>query len=354
MSLKLATSINQLYEALSYRGHIQKHGLIYVFGKTGRYPNAIFCRSGIDKYSFLILKNNKSIHPSAWNTLPDDPSKGRENFLYLVGDAKREGVYKTHETDINASQFMQNIINKHGLNAAVVFIHFPELQQAETENKVKVGSFELIYNEEKEHTQIEPIVLETEAILKKFGFGKLCYGKLFSTPTIRAGQTLADYTDNTDSVRISNKAKKSNEAIRIMIHELGHRLWYRFLSDKQKQEITDKFYEVQKNSDFKISLGDKFVDEKGKIIVVSDYVSGRQGKMQKFVFKYDAMEKSPRFSAAKGYFRRLTPIGKKYEYDPFDVTEYAKTNEKEFFSEVFSFALTQKNKVLLDFIKRYK
>ncbi len=84
--------------------------------------------------------------------------------------------------------------------------------------------------------------------LKKNGFGNLCYGKVFLIPDKMEGSVFnkaqakylsikaaGKYYSNGDFIVINVDAFLSDRDNSILIHELGHREWFKFLSPTQRQ-----------------------------------------------------------------------------------------------------------------------
>jgi hypothetical protein len=66
-------------------------------------------------------------------------------------------------------------------------------------------------------------------------FKKVLYGDVFIVGQLRQSKTLAWYSVNDDDVYVRSMAKKGFNDLQSLIHELGHRFWYRFMSREQKQ-----------------------------------------------------------------------------------------------------------------------
>lgn len=115
--------------------------------------------------------------------------------------------------------------------------------------------------------------------LKKRGYGKLCYGKIFLVDNL-GGNKLADYNEENDTMRIGFKMlKKSNAQNQkiAFIHEIGHRNYYKFLKNDQRKEINSKYFlEVKFASpDRSAQIGE----------VLTDKNSGDRFKVEKKIFK---------------------------------------------------------------------
>jgi hypothetical protein len=342
-----------LDEKLTVRGTIKLYGVIWIFGRS-RFPTAALGKDKIkDEYSLLTFKANKNIHPSL---LPDSV-KVFDNPTELIGAlakvASKGNIFKNLFDKQKPSMYLELLINKQGINPAHINSWFPGLSEITQENSLMAGKFEIIYQTEKEGKDIGSLFTDACKIIGSAGFDKICYGKVYSTPSLKSN-VLADYTENTDTVRISNKAKKSSSATRIVIHELGHRLSRLFFKDKHWEEVKKRYYEILKVK-IEIKTGDRFIDNDGSEIEVtgSEYKRKLKYKFKKVMG--DGKLSPVGWTAEEGYFLKLDKVGdKKKGGNPFLVSDYARTSPSEFFSEVFSFALVDKDKALLDWIKQFK
>lgn len=329
----------------------QTQGVLWTYSR-GYHPNAIISGGADKDYNIIVLKSNKGEirHSLSGNDLGTTTQATMDRYL---NTAKDSGILGKSYMNLSAPKFLQTLTNDLGVNHAVVIKLFPELTSVEQENKIAAGSFEVLPLSDKDGKTISEFALAVEKILRAEGFEKLCYGKLFSTASL-GGQAIADYSVGTDTVRVSNKAKKGDEAIRVFIHELGHRLWYKFMTKEQQKAVQDKYKEVYNGAE--ITIGDTiFVNTKGGKVEVTVDAALNWGKD----FKLKTVEKDP--NGAHGYYqlsaKDLKTRAKKDDpQGQWKVTPYAGTVHTEFFPEVLSFALTDKknNKELYDWIQQFK
>jgi len=101
-----------------------------------------------------------------------------------------------------------------------------------------VGSFTLINTggfPDKTMAECGKVVEKAEKLLRAKGLGKVCYGPVHVTNTIHKATTLAFYLRGDDTMYIrANLKGKVGPALRSVIHELAHRLQYRFLAAKKR------------------------------------------------------------------------------------------------------------------------
>ena len=93
-------------------------------------------------------------------------------------------------------------------------------------------------------------VVETAArLLQSHGLGKVCYGDVLVSNTLHRPNILAFYLVQKDELFVrANLRGKTNDALSTVLHELGHRLSYKFLSGK-KQEIKRIHAQIARKAD---------------------------------------------------------------------------------------------------------
>jgi len=107
-----------------------------------------------------------------------------------------------------------------------------------SEAETTVGSFKLVNT-----GGFSPQIMEgvakalekAEHLLRAKGFGKVCYGEVYITKTIK-GTALAFYVTAQDALFVRANFRNPVDLVYNLIHELAHRLDYKFLTGK-KQEI---------------------------------------------------------------------------------------------------------------------
>lgn len=81
------------------------------------------------------------------------------------------------------------------------------------------------------------VVAKAEKLLRQKGLGKVCYGDVHVTNTVhRSTRTLAFYLQNNDTLYIrANLKGKLGPALQSVLHELAHRLQFKFLKSKKRE-----------------------------------------------------------------------------------------------------------------------
>lgn len=84
---------------------------------------------------------------------------------------------------------------------------------------------------------VAKVVEKASQLLTRKGLGKVCYGNIQVTNTVgRSASILAFYVVNNDELFVrANLRGKQGPALHSVIHELGHRLHFRFLKSKDAE-----------------------------------------------------------------------------------------------------------------------
>ncbi len=171
------------------------------------------------------------------------------------------------------------------------------------------------------------IIDEVEERLRSKGFDNLAYGELSITGSL--GSKYADYLPESDYVRVSSKSINVGQGIHSFIHELGHRLWYKFLDIDKKREVDNKYRNLMKDK-IDINKGDTVIEKStGKEYEVEGVfgnslsVKNDEGKI--FITKIDNINKG--FLEIKGK--------EKSDSDLYFSRDYSKKNTEEFFADSF-------------------
>lgn len=110
----------------------------------------------------------------------------------------------------------------------------------ESTTKLQAGSFTIVNTGGFSNDVVKEtaqVVEKAAQALRSHGLGRVCYGEVLLANTIgRSSRILAFYLKEKDElfVRANLKGKKS-AAIETLIHELGHRLHFRFLKGKNRE-----------------------------------------------------------------------------------------------------------------------
>lgn len=216
----------------------------------------------------------------------------------------------------------------------------------------KVGPFQVSFDHEndQERKSIEDLINRTIKAVEAGGFSKFLYGHIYVVDKLK-GRTIADYSHASDSIRISHKARLSQDSLRTMIHEIGHRIYLYGGVDTYK--VRSKYMEAMKGFTLNIEKGTIITDKKNGDqfqYIGIDYNS--RTKPYKII-KVENGEPNhlKRYKCSAFFFVNFEGnFTIKSDWLP---TAYSRTNHEEWFCEVLSFALTG-NKEFLDFIDSIK
>jgi hypothetical protein len=117
----------------------------------------------------------------------------------------------------------------------------------EGDTTLKAGPFTLINTggfSEKQMEDVAKVVEKAAQQLSRVGLSRVCYGNIQVTNTIgRSARILAFYLKGRDELFVRANLRGSQApAVASVIHELGHRLHFKFLAGKDRQ--IQEIYEV--------------------------------------------------------------------------------------------------------------
>ena len=84
----------------------------------------------------------------------------------------------------------------------------------------------------------------TKALTPMGDFKKVLYGDVYVVGQLKQSRTLAWYSIKADDVYLRSLAKKGIDDLASLIHELGHRYWFRFMPRDQKQKVANLFFKL--------------------------------------------------------------------------------------------------------------
>jgi hypothetical protein len=198
---------------------------------------------------------------------------------------------------------------------------------------VTVGPFKVhntIGADEKQFKEIQGLVENAARSLSTTrDFGNVLYGDVYVVGQLRQSHTLAWYKIQSDDVYVRSLAKKGGDDLHSLIHELGHRYWFKFATSDQKRNVNALFMDLGTAPPPTVTrptVGDELP------------VSVKGAKGTKFIIvKDDGMYFT---TEPKGTFpvrevmRLLTQRAKGTETFP---SQYSMTDSSEFFAECFAF-----------------
>lgn len=233
--------------------------------------------------------------------------------------------------------------------------------------KIHAGPFTLINTGGFKPDVIEECVKIVEVAahqLQSHGLGKVCYGDVLISNTLSKPNVLAFYLVDKDEMFIrANLKGKERTAIQTVVHELGHRLQFKFLTgkkreiellyrnisikhDRAREEVLDQ---VWKDPHLKPKQGDR-ITLKGKEFEVSGFDVGHQGIVVKLLLKTHDLTPEEEKAAQRqlgykidlGSYAAVKGILPQPTHHTGFVTPYASTDADENFAEMIAFYCSDK------------
>lgn len=186
-------------------------------------------------------------------------------------------------------------------------------------------------------------VAEAARLVTEKGFAELCYGDAYVTTQIHSKSTvLAFWMQNEDRMYVRAKPKKNEEALALgtIIHELGHRLDFLFLSPQANTDLRMTYarwksrYESSTFEGGNVAVGVRFSDPKRPKAVweIVGFSYGGRGGYDKYA---DVVLVEDNKLKGRVPLENLIPVlGGKRKDNPFP-SAYAMTDEHEMFAELF-------------------
>jgi hypothetical protein len=186
-------------------------------------------------------------------------------------------------------------------------------------------------------------------LLAKKGLGKVCYGDALISNTLSKSKVLAFYLVSSDEFFVrANLKGKEGAALQTIIHELAHRLYFKFLQSKHRdiariyqaikskvdQSTSDLESEIRNNPDLSPKPGDTVV-EKGKTYVVERVGYGSRSGYQVIMHRED--DPSNKASVSLKGWALLKGIKPESKPGSGFITPYAGKNDEENFAEMIAF-----------------
>lgn len=232
-----------------------------------------------------------------------------------------------------------------------------EFGEVENTNTPKYKNASLIFPikmRQSRKDNLMDILAATDAVLSRKNVGYLIEDGIIQFDNIGNGtEGEYHYDTATPILKIDPKTLKNETTIHTIIHELGHKLWYEYMTNQQHTEVDEVFDMHVKNAKAVFSKED--IKKLATIGASYEYI-GKLAKRKKFnpyeVTKYDGKDITLVSTPFDGLIMTITAEphslvggwkinGKQISMrtvntDSWAVTHYAKTNSHEFFSETFA------------------
>ena len=203
--------------------------------------------------------------------------------------------------------------------------------------KFPVGSFTVHNTLHLDGAKLDGVVDVLEATVQKIrgaqpsSLARVLYGDVFVVGQIRQSKTLAWYYLDDDTVYLRPHLKVGRGEVHNLIHELGHRYWYKFLSSTAKREWNTTFFLMKNTGTPRAPLpkvGEPInLPFKGRTEppIVEAIVGGRGGPQYQLV--------GGGYVSLSAVHKALTSLAITEKFP----TPYAATSAEEYFAEAFAF-----------------
>jgi hypothetical protein len=339
--------VHNKYDVVARVSRYHQHlGITYLYPARGGASIAIAPKKD-GTYWVLLFKANKVISAQVLHHL-EAGLDAQKMIVLLLRYAGEKGFLKKNLPSVTPKELSTLLLKKEGLSLSTFQKLFPELKDASVEDAVDVEGMKILHVDSVKHSSIVLAgIKKAAAIVRAAGFGHLIYGEVFLIGSAMKSTVKADYNVDTDQVRFKGDQSEP-QIISSFIHELGHRQYYKFKVDQAANNA--KYNEVVDKRE-RLKVGDIVkspTDGKEYTILAPEYSRGKW----KYKVSFDDNGKTGKGTGGEfiEYWEKVG--GDKANRDVFDVSDYAKTRNTEYWAEVFSVALTTKNPELLAWVKK--
>lgn len=336
--------------------------------KTAKNNIAMILAKYKNSYTVIVLKNKNNL---TFKDLKDyfmsyNSADIKWAVLELIGKNKDDIKYEKHGLDIR--KFIDYAINKesywdtHTLSLLdenlMKFINTNEESDDKYDAKVKIGNFIVIFSSDdgpKLKKRVESFIKKTSDYISKAGLKHMLYGKILMVDNIKNKERktnttfVADYSYNTDIIRLSKKIAMKQDVVFSLMHEIGHRVENKLANSAR---IKEKYNQLYHGNDKVPQVGDDISytwKEKDSGDVKTVYLEITDIDKTQIYFKDNATGRSG-YSLPIRQLSDLVIVNKGEGFNWFP-TPYSKRNFREWFAEIFAYGIISDIPECIDFIK---
>lgn len=267
---------------------------------------------------------------------------------------KQHGIDRYLEYIDLYEKFMATVLGHVRVAQDAIMKGRPHSEEGPSATKIRAGSFVLVNTggfPAKVMDEVQEVMGQVERKAKSAGVGQVCYGEVQVTNTIHKSRALAFYLLANDELFVRANVKANVDTVHTVLHELGHRYEYKFLTGKNR--AIERLYQLIGRQEYNRTqdLRDKApkpgdtVTTKGKTyrVINTEYSRGSIRVNLELVRPgaYDYPGAGPKAHIPLEGWNALVGGGKSRDTDSPDfegyVTEYAKRGgPSENFAEMFS------------------
>lgn len=123
--------------------------------------------------------------------------------------------------------------------------------------KLKAGPFNLVNTggfSEAVMAGVAEVVEKAARLIAAKGYGKICYGDILVSKKVGRASVLAFYMKDSDEMFVRAGLRMNVDSVQTVLHELGHRLRYKFLAGKGR-ELATVYDRYKMRKEFKLDQG---------------------------------------------------------------------------------------------------
>lgn len=151
----------------------------------------------------------------------------------------------------------------------------PAESTTEVGTKMKIGDFTLVNTggfPEKTMNEVADLTQKASALLHSSGFGRVCYGNIMVTNSLKNNKVLAFYVLAEDELLVRANFKSERDTLRTILHELGHRYQYQFMKGHDAEVKAFYRWMEDEEDDRLKDKGDELIPKKGDTIEIKGVI----------------------------------------------------------------------------------
>ena len=173
-----------------------------------------------------------------------------------------ENIFISQEVVLSKQKLVDLLVGKEKMSVGDFVGLFGQIEFEESERiqSVKYGKWIILVDNKTKRSidDVKKLLALTESHLNKKGFGNLAYGRVLLVDKLR-GKNAADYEQSGDIIRLESNLAASMKELASMLHEIGHRNYYRYLGSSERLE-SDILYDSLKKKRGYFKKGDTLID----------------------------------------------------------------------------------------------
>jgi len=223
---------------------------------------------------FLSILQSYSLQPALRKKIEAAAKVYAKAYRPRQKEKSFEGIYaeyiEQYESYFNAAE-QYLLAAREAIKEGKEHSETPTEDTSEVATKMQVGGFTLVNTggfPEKTMNEVADLTQKASAFLHSKGLGKVCYGNILVTNSLKANKVLAFYMLAEDELLVRANFKNERDTLRTILHELGHRYQFQFMKGRDA-EVKAFYRWMEGEEDDRLKdKRDELIPKKGDTITV--------------------------------------------------------------------------------------